>query len=273
MASPTASVLLPVPPFCDARTMVCICASPSMANRQAQHDFSYANQYGGAFSIRVKPIRRISRYLMEGSGAPQSRSAKAVSRPTRRLQYSGRARSMLAMNERPGNAMRHSHLVTASLAIAVAAIGAGGAAAQDAVKIGLVMPMTGTVASTGQDVVAAAQLYIAQHGDRVAGKKIELIVRDDASLPDNAKRLAQEMIVNDKVSFLGANITPSAMSMAPIATEGKVATIVMVSGTSVVTERSPYYVRTSFTLGQQSGIIADWAIKNGSKKVVAILSD
>jgi branched-chain amino acid transport system substrate-binding protein len=169
--------------------------------------------------------------------------------------------------------MRQYHFVTACLAIAVTAMAAGGAAAQDVVKIGLVMPMTGTVASTGQDVVAAAQLYIAQHGDRVAGKKIELIVRDDASMPDNAKRLAQEMIVNDKVSFLGANITPSAMSMAPIATEGKVATIVMVSGTSVVTERSPYYVRTSFTLGQQSGIIADWAIKNGSKKVVAILSD
>ena len=92
-------------------------------------------------------------------------------------------------------------------------------------------------------------------------------------MPDNAKRIAQELIVNDKVSFLGAGLTPSAMSMAPIATEGKVPTVVMVSGTSVVTDRSPYYVRTSFTLGQQSGIIADWAIKNGSKKAVSILSD
>src|ERR1700722_19098803 len=80
-------------------------------------------------------------------------------------------------------------------------------------------------------------------------------------------------IRNDKVSFLGACLTPSAMSMAPIATEGKVVTVVMVSGTSIVTEKSPYYVRTSFTLGQQSGIIADWAIKNGSRKAVAVLSD
>jgi branched-chain amino acid transport system substrate-binding protein len=75
------------------------------------------------------------------------------------------------------------------------------------------------------------------------------------------------------VRFLGVGTTPTAMAMAPLATEAKVATVVMVSGTSVVTERSPYYVRTSFTLGQQSGIIADWAIQNGSKKAVCILSD
>jgi branched-chain amino acid transport system substrate-binding protein len=133
--------------------------------------------------------------------------------------------------------------------------------------------MTGTSAAVGREISDAAKLYVAQHGDTVAGKKIELIIRDDASVPDNAKRLAQELVVNDKVSFLGASLTPSAMSMAPIATEAKVATVVMVSGTSVVTERSPYYVRTSFTLGQQSGIIADWAIKNGSKKAVSVLSD
>ena len=92
-------------------------------------------------------------------------------------------------------------------------------------------------------------------------------------VPDNGKRLAQELIVKDKVSFLGAGTTPTAMAMAPLVTEAKVATVVMVSGTSVVTERSPYYVRTSFTLGQQSGIIADWAIQNGSKKAVCIVTD
>jgi branched-chain amino acid transport system substrate-binding protein len=169
--------------------------------------------------------------------------------------------------------MSHKFLAVGYLAIAVAALGAGSAAAQDVVKVGIVAPMTGTSGAVGREISAGAKLYMAQHGDTVAGKKIELIIRDDASVPDNAKRLAQEMIVNDKVSFLGACLTPSAMSMAPIATEGKVTTVVMVSGTSVVTERSPYYVRTSFTLGQQSGIIADWAIKNGSKKAVSILSD
>jgi branched-chain amino acid transport system substrate-binding protein len=133
--------------------------------------------------------------------------------------------------------------------------------------------MTGPNAAGGREITAAAKLYMAQHGDTVAGKKIELIIRDDASVPDNAKRIAQEMVVNDKVSFLAAGITPSAMAMAPISAEAKVPTVVTISGTSVVTERSPYYVRTSFTLGQQSGIIADWAIKNGSKKAVAVLSD
>jgi len=172
--------------------------------------------------------------------------------------------------------MRHnhfSHCFVGCLAVAMAALGAGNAAAQDTVKIGLVMPLTGALAAPGREIVDAAKLYMAQHGDTVAGKKIELIIRDDGSVPDNAKRLAQELVVNDKVSLLGAGSTPSAMSMAPIATQGKVPTVVMISGTSVVTERSPYYVRTCFTLGQQSGIMADWAIKNGSRKVVSVLSD
>src|SRR5580700_10147478 len=181
---------------------------------------------------------------------------------------------MLTKNELPGgNVMRHNRFAAVSLAVALAAIATGTAAAQDTIKIGLVMPMTGTVGAAGQEVVAAVKLYMAQHGDIVAGKKIELLIRDDGSIPDNAKRLAQELAVNDKVAILAAGTTPSAMSMAPIATEAKVPTVVMISGTSVVTERSPYYVRTCFTLGQQSGIIADWAIKNGSHKAVSVLSD
>jgi branched-chain amino acid transport system substrate-binding protein len=172
------------------------------------------------------------------------------------------------------------------IAVAGLAFVAGGAAAQspapapaptpaatDTIKIGVVIPMTGVQGAVGREISDAIKLYVAQHGDTVAGKKIELIFRDDGGIPDNAKRLAQELIVNDKVSFLGAGLTPSAMAMAPMATEAKVPTVVLVSGTSVVTERSPYYVRTSFTLGQQAGIIADWAIKNGSKKAVSILSD
>jgi branched-chain amino acid transport system substrate-binding protein len=171
--------------------------------------------------------------------------------------------------------MRLSRRIAASLPITAFGLGLGlsGAAAQDSIKIGIVAPMTGTSAAVGREISDSAKLFLALHGDHVAGKKVEVIVRDDQSVPDNAKRLAQELVVNDKVNFLGASLTPSAMSMAPIATEGKVPTVVMVSGTSIVTEKSPYYVRTSFTLGQQSGIIADWAIKNGSKKAVSVLSD
>ena len=156
---------------------------------------------------------------------------------------------------------------------AIAALNVSDAGAQEAIKLGLVMPMTGVLASNGREAVDAAKLYMAQHGDTVAGKRIELIVRDDGSIPDAGKRLAQELLVNDKVDLLGAGLSPTALSMAPIVTEAKIPTVVMISGTSVVTERSPYYVRTSFTLGQQSGIIADWATQNGSKKAVSILSD
>jgi branched-chain amino acid transport system substrate-binding protein len=145
--------------------------------------------------------------------------------------------------------------------------------AQDTVKIGIVMPLTGAQGVVGKQITAAARLYVQQHGPMVAGKKIELIFRDDGGVPDNSKRLAQELIVNDRVSILGVGLTPSALAIAPLATEGRVATVVMVSGTSIVTTRSPYFVRTSFTLGQQSSIIADWAAKNGSKKVVIVQSD
>ena len=168
--------------------------------------------------------------------------------------------------------VQHRFIAT-GFAVAALALCAGRAAAQDTVKIGLVLPMTGVLGPAGQETAAGAKLYMAQHGDTVAGKKIELIIRDDASVPDNGKRIAQEMVVNDHVAILGAGTTPTAMSMAPIATDSKTPTVVMISGTSVVTERSPYYVRTSFTLGQQAGIIADWAIKTGSKKAVSVLTD
>jgi branched-chain amino acid transport system substrate-binding protein len=169
--------------------------------------------------------------------------------------------------------MRQIHLPICSLALALAAPGAIGAASDDVVKVGIVIPLTGTFAAPGREISDACKLYMAQYGNTVGGKKIELIIRDDASMPDNAKRLAQELIINEKVRLLGVGVTPSAMSMAPIVTESKIATVVMISGTSVVTERSPYYVRTSFTLGQQSGTIANWAVKNGSSKVVSVVSD
>jgi branched-chain amino acid transport system substrate-binding protein len=162
--------------------------------------------------------------------------------------------------------MHLGYFAAACLSIAISGIDVGDAIAQDVVKIGIVIPMTGGFASVGREVAAGAKLYIHQHGETVAGRKVELIIRDDAAVPDAGKRLAQELIVKDKVSFLGAGITPTAMAMAPLATEAKLATVVLVSGTSVVTERSLYYVRTSFTLGQQSGIIADWATQMGAKR-------
>jgi len=162
----------------------------------------------------------------------------------------------------------------AIVSLTIGTIAVGGAFAQDTVKIGLIVSMTGQQASTGKQIKAAVDLYMKEHGDTVAGKKVQVILRDSASVPDNTKRLAQELIVNDKVSVIaGFEITPAALVVAPLATEAKVIELVMAAGTSIITERSPYIVRTSFTLPQSSVIIADWAAKNKIKKVVTIVSD
>jgi branched-chain amino acid transport system substrate-binding protein len=148
------------------------------------------------------------------------------------------------------------------------------ALAQDPVKIGFVLPMTGPQQSTGKQISAAIKLFMQQNGDMVAGRKIELIIKDDAAVPDNSKRLAQELIANDKVQILaGFGVTPAALSVAPIATEAKVPEIVTAAGSSIITERSPYIVRTSFTLAQSSAPMATWAAKNGIKKVVFMGTD
>jgi branched-chain amino acid transport system substrate-binding protein len=160
------------------------------------------------------------------------------------------------------------------LAGAIAALALGPAQAQDSVKIGLILPMTGGQASTGKQIDNAVKLYMQQKGDTVAGRKIEVILKDDAAVPDNTKRLAQELIVNDKVNFIaGFGVTPAALAAAPLATQAKVPEIIMAAGTSIITERSPYIVRTSFTLAQSSTIIGDWAAKNGIKKVATLTSD
>ena len=163
---------------------------------------------------------------------------------------------------------------TALAALAVGLFSAGSAFAQGTVKVGFILPMTGQQQSTGKQISAAIRLYMAQNGDTVAGKKIELIIKDDGAVPDNSKRLAQELVVNDKVSVLaGFGVTPAALAVAPLATEAKVPQVVTAAGTSIITERSPYIVRTSFTLAQSSSIIADWAAQNGIKKVVTMVSD
>jgi branched-chain amino acid transport system substrate-binding protein len=164
-------------------------------------------------------------------------------------------------------------LLAASALAGLGALLAAEVAAQDTIKVGLVMPLTGVLGPVGKQAVAGARLYMAQHGDVVAGRKIELIVRDDASVPDNSKRITQEMLISDKVAILGGGLTPNVLAIAPLVNESKTATVVMVSGTSIVTERSPYFVRTSWTHAQQASVLANWAAKNGSKRVTIISSD
>ena len=164
-------------------------------------------------------------------------------------------------------------LNTLTLALLGASI-AGSAFAQDKVKVGLVLSMTGSFATLGKQTEAGARLYMAQNGDTVAGKKVELIFKDDTSVPDVAKRIAQELVVNDKVNVLaGFLLTPAALAAAPIATQSKTPLITMAGASSSVTQASPYVLRTSFTVAQTAVGIADWAPKNGIKKVVTLVSD
>jgi len=148
------------------------------------------------------------------------------------------------------------------------------ARAEDAVNIGMIVPMTGPSASTGKQEKAGAELYVHEHGDTVAGKKINLILRDDTGAPDVTKRLAQELITNDHaIALVGFGLTPLALAVAPIATQAKVPEIVSAAATAMITEKSPYIVRTSFTLPQASAPMAQWALKNNIKRVVTIVTD
>lgn len=170
--------------------------------------------------------------------------------------------------------MNRRHLIAAAAVASIGLFGSGAAYAQQTVKIGLILPMSGPFASTGRQIEGMAKLYMAQHGDTVAGKKIELIVKDDTGVADVTKRIAQELVVNEKVSVLaGFGLTPLALATAPIATQAKIPTVVMAAATQMITAQSPYIVRTGFTLPQVAAPMGEWAPKNGIKKVVTLVSD
>jgi branched-chain amino acid transport system substrate-binding protein len=154
------------------------------------------------------------------------------------------------------------------------ATGVSAASAQETVKVGLILPMTGPSASTGRQIEAGARLWMAQNGNTVAGKKIELIIKDDTGAADQSKRLATELVVNDKVAFLaGFGLTPLALAVGPVATQAKVPAVIMAAGTSTIVASSPYFVRTSFTLPQNTAPMAQWSAANNIKTVVTLVSD
>ena len=162
---------------------------------------------------------------------------------------------------------------------ALAALGLGATAGpaparEDRFRIGLLLPLTGPFTTTGRQLEAGARLYLARHGSTVAGKKVELIVRDDTGLPDSSKRLAQELLVNDKVHVLaGFGLTPQAFATAPLATQSRTPMVVMSAATSSITKASPYIVRSSFTVPQVVTALADWAWKDGLRRVVSLVTD
>lgn len=173
----------------------------------------------------------------------------------------------------PINHTRRHLMLAASAAAMLPSLAFG--ATTGPLKVGLIVPMSGPFASTGRQIEAAVKLYIAQHGATVAGRQIEIILKDDGGVaPDVTKRLAQELVSRDKVEVLaGFGLTPLAFAAAPVATQAKVPMIVMAAATSVIPQRSPFIVRTGFTLAQVTAPLAEWAGWNKIKTVATLVSD
>jgi len=157
----------------------------------------------------------------------------------------------------------------------VLALGAGSAAAQGTVKIGVIAEFTGPFADYGTQIYNGMKTYIKLNGDTFGGKKVEFVVKDTTGAsPELAKRLAQDAVTLDKVDILaGFGLTPNALATAPVATEAKKPMVVMNAATSVITKQSPYVVRLSHTLPQDTMPMAQWALKNGIKRAFTLVSD
>lgn len=142
-------------------------------------------------------------------------------------------------------------------------------------KIGMILSMSGPFADYGKQIEHGVNLYLKEHGDEVAGRKVEVLVRDDTGIaPEVAKREAQQLIIKEKIDILaGFDLTPNAFSVAPIATKAKVPMVVMNAATSSVTEKSPNIVRVSMTLPQSSWAMAKWALDNNVKTVYTLVAD
>jgi branched-chain amino acid transport system substrate-binding protein len=167
--------------------------------------------------------------------------------------------------------LKHCLRLLVSAAFLIAAT----ASAQEPIKVGMVVEMSGPFAEIGRQIMNGARAYVKVHGDVVAGRKVELIVKDTTGMaPDVAKRQAQELITNDKVNFLaGFGLTPNALSVAPLATEAKMPMVIMLAAASIITTRSPYIARVSFTLPQITAPLATWALNNGIKQVYTLVAD
>jgi len=159
--------------------------------------------------------------------------------------------------------------------LAAACLAAAPAGAQDTIKIGIILPYSGQFADTGNQLDNAIKLYVKQHGETVAGKKIEFIRKDVGGIaPDTAKRLAQELVVRDKVDILaGFVLTPNALAAGDISEQAKKFMVVMNAATSIITTKSQYMIRTSLTTPQVNASLGQWAYKSGVRKVYTMASD
>jgi branched-chain amino acid transport system substrate-binding protein len=147
--------------------------------------------------------------------------------------------------------------------------------AQDIVKIGVILPFSGQFADTGVQLDDGIKLYMQQHGDKIAGKQLEVVRKDAGGIaPEVAKRLAQELIVRDNADILaGFALTPNALAAAEVSAQAKKFMVVMNAATSIITTKSPYLTRSSVTVPQIDEAFGAWAARNGIKTVYTLVSD
>jgi branched-chain amino acid transport system substrate-binding protein len=160
-------------------------------------------------------------------------------------------------------------------AVGALALGAPALAQAAPFRIGLILPMTGPFASTGRQIETAVRTYLRQHGETFGGRRVEILLRDDTGTqPDLTRRLAQELVVRERVRALaGFGLTPLALATAPIATEARVPMVVMSAATGIIVQRSPFILRTSCTLWQITHPIADWAAQQGIRNAATLVTD
>ena len=149
------------------------------------------------------------------------------------------------------------------------------AASAQAVKIGIIGPFSGPFAHYGSLFKNGAEAYVASQGGKLAGKGVELIYRDTGGPnPGQTKNLVQELIVKDKVDYLGGFVfTPNAFAVAPLIQQSQTPTVIFNAATSAITDKSEFFLRTSYTLWQVTVPLAQWAAKQNLKKVVTAVTD
>ncbi len=165
---------------------------------------------------------------------------------------------------------------TFSLCIAIAALCASAANAYAAtVKIGLIMPYSGVFADAAAQMDAGVKLYMSQHGDVVADRKIVIVRKDVGGInPSLAKRIAQALVVRDHVDILaGFALTPNAIAAADVSRKAKVPLVIMNAATSIITTKSPYAVRVSMTMPQITAPFGTWVARHGIANVFIMVSD
>lgn len=175
----------------------------------------------------------------------------------------------------PATDLVRRRLLEALAAVSLAPGTHSASAADEPVRVGMILPLSGAFAEFGRQMENGVRLWLRQRGDIVAGRRVELLFRDDTGpAPEVAKRLAIELATRDKVHVLaGFAFTPNAVAVAPVATQAKLPMLVLNAASAAIPQKSPYVVRVSFTLPQVSAPMAQWAARNGVRRVFTVVSD